>query len=490
MLPIFIQRPQIVFHSLVHPTSMNNTNRYVSSDNVGYASILLEQEYNPISLVGKGSFVGAFCSSNLGDVSPNIRGPKCQHSGLSCDPLTSACPGKDFCVASGPGKDIFESTKIIGTRIYEGASKLLKTRVGREVTGPITFIHQFIDVTKQAGVYFNPKTKAPQNFTGCLPAMGYSFAAGTTDGPGAFDFRQGTTSDNDFWNAVRDFIAEPSAFDIACHGSKPILLATGRAIFPYHWQPTIVPLQIFAIGDLLMFGLPGEFSTMAGRRLQNEIQIFAKSRSHQFETILCGLSNIYTSYVTTPEEYEIQRYEGASTIFGPHTHTIYTNRFVKLLDALMRGASLEPGPMPIDQDNKQISLITKVYYDGHAIGSGFGYVILQPRHAYRVGETVHVCFVSGNPRNNFMNDSSYFFVERWEGGEKWAVVATDANWETKFRWTSVSMLLGRSEIEFFWDIPSEMSEGEYRIRHNGYFKYIFGGIYPYQGSTEHFRIVK
>lgn len=25
----------------------------------------------------------------------------------------------------------------------------------------------------------------------CLPAMGYSFAAGTTDGPGSFNFTQG-----------------------------------------------------------------------------------------------------------------------------------------------------------------------------------------------------------------------------------------------------------------------------------------------------------
>lgn len=159
---------------------MNNTNRFISSDNVGYASLLLEKEYNPDSLVGKGQFVGAFCSANLGDVSPNIMGPKCLHSGLSCDPLTSACPGKDFCVASGPGKDIFESTKIIGTRIYQGASKLLKTMVGREVLGSVGFIHQFIEMPKQVGVYYNPKTKRAQNFTGCLPAMGYSFAAGTT----------------------------------------------------------------------------------------------------------------------------------------------------------------------------------------------------------------------------------------------------------------------------------------------------------------------
>lgn len=57
---------------------MNNTNKFVSSDNVGYASLLLEQEYNYDDLVGKGSFVGAFCAANLGDVSPNINGPKCQ----------------------------------------------------------------------------------------------------------------------------------------------------------------------------------------------------------------------------------------------------------------------------------------------------------------------------------------------------------------------------------------------------------------------------
>lgn len=227
---------------------------------------------------------------------------------------------------------------------------------------------------------------------------------------------------------------------------------------------------------------------MAGRRLKSEVQLFAKSRSHEFTSILCGLSNIYTSYITTPEEYEIQRYEGASTIFGPHTLTIYINRFIKLLDVMLRGGSVDPGPMPIDQDNKQISLMTKVYYDGHPIGSGFGYVIQAPRKFYRPGETVHVAFVSGNPRNNFMTDSSYFFVERLVGPKDFQVVATDANWETKFKWTRISMLLGRSEIEFFWEIPRDVVGGEYRIRHRGFFKYILGGIYEYEGSTPHFQV--
>lgn len=36
----------------VHPTSMNNTNRLVSSDNVGYASILLESKINKKARIG------------------------------------------------------------------------------------------------------------------------------------------------------------------------------------------------------------------------------------------------------------------------------------------------------------------------------------------------------------------------------------------------------------------------------------------------------
>lgn len=60
--------------------------------------------------------------------------------------------------------------------------------------------------------------------------MGYSFAAGTTDGPGAFDFTQGTTTDNPLWNAVRDFLAAPTPDDIKCQYPKPILLSTGRVI--------------------------------------------------------------------------------------------------------------------------------------------------------------------------------------------------------------------------------------------------------------------
>lgn len=49
-------------------------------------------------------------------------GPKCELSGEKCDVLTSSCPAKHGqCFASGPGRDHFESTKIIATRLFKGA---------------------------------------------------------------------------------------------------------------------------------------------------------------------------------------------------------------------------------------------------------------------------------------------------------------------------------------------------------------------------------
>lgn len=417
----------------VHPTSMNNTNKYVSSDNVGYASILLEKEYNKGYLTGKGPFVGAFASTNLGDVSPNIMGPRCEFTGAECDLLSSKCP-KDAgqCFASGPGRNMFESTKIIATRIYRAALDLLQRESGEEVSGPVGFAYQTIDMTVQRGVYSNPETNQLLRVDGCYPAMGYSFAAGTTDGPGMFTFEQGTTTENPLWNLVRDFIAIPTEEDKNCQFPKPILLAAGRATYPYEWIPKIVPTQLLRIGNVYMTAVPGEFTTMAGRRMRRRLAAIVKDTFGVEGTIIiAGLSNLYSSYVTTPEEYAIQRYEGASTLFGPNTLPIYLRQYGQLMQSLLANETLEKGPpLPI-LDNKQISLNLPVVYDGHPLRKDYGYVLEQPLVLYEHGDTVSANFVSGNPRNNLMHENSYFYVERKQNDGSWKAYLTDADWDTR-----------------------------------------------------------
>ena len=77
-------------------------------------------------------------------------------------------------------------------------------------------------------ILFNIKVKT------CPAAMGYSFAAGTTDGPGDFDFTQGTNSTNKFWAFVSQFISKPTPEQVKCQAPKPILLNTGE-VSRYHY---------------------------------------------------------------------------------------------------------------------------------------------------------------------------------------------------------------------------------------------------------------
>ncbi|KAF8177746.1 hypothetical protein K438DRAFT_1769851 [Mycena galopus ATCC 62051] len=53
---------------------------------------------------------------------------------------------------------------------------------------------------------------------------------------------------------------------------KPILLNTGEATLPYAWSPSTVDIQMLKVGNLVMCIIPGELTTMAGRRLRNAVR--------------------------------------------------------------------------------------------------------------------------------------------------------------------------------------------------------------------------
>ncbi|CAK9823728.1 Neutral ceramidase [Anthophora retusa] len=474
----------------IHPTSMNNTNHFVSSDNVGYASILFEKAMNKDSLVGKGPFVAAFASTNLGDVSPNTRGPKCEFSGENCSEQYT-CPGKkERCFASGPGRDMFESTNIIANKLFKESWRLWHGHA-KEVIGPIRVVHRYVNMVEQTAEFYNSTTRKTEQVHGCLPAMGYSFAAGTIDGPGSFAFEQGMTTDNPMWNKVRNLLATPTAEDIKCHGAKPILLATGRMYLPYEWQPKTVATQVAMIGNVVIAGVPGEFTTMSGRRLREAIKTVMNDASDdETSVIVAGLCNIYSDYVTTPEEYQIQRYEGASTIFGPHTLTIYLKQYQELVTAALLKKDVEPGPPPTDlRKNTLLTFVTPVLYDTPKWGRNFGDCIQQPQKIAAPGDVVTAVFIAANPRNNLMTEGTFLTVERLADDEVWVPVATDADWETRFEWTRTSVVLGSSQVTITWQVPEDIKDGEYRIRHNGYYRYILGGAYPYYGVSNHFQVV-
>lgn len=244
----------------LHAVSMNNTNKLISGDNKGYASYLLEKSVNGVDeLVGRGSFVAAFAQSNEGDVTPNILGSFCIDTGEPCDLITSTCNGRSQnCIGRGPGWHVSldESTRILGQRQFIKAKELYD-KAHLLLEGKIASRMKFIDISNQV-VFVNGVEKKT-----CKSAFGFSFAAGTTDGPGEFDFTQGnnSTSQNPIWNLARDFLAKPSKEQIECHLPKPILLNAGETKRPYPWLPSIVPIQILRLGQLWIIAVPAEFTT-------------------------------------------------------------------------------------------------------------------------------------------------------------------------------------------------------------------------------------
>jgi neutral ceramidase len=61
------------------------------------------------------------------------------------------------------------------------------------------------------------------------------------------------------------------------------------------------------IGQLLIAAVPGEFTTMAGRRLRDALNSEAANNGgpSSVKTVIAGLSNGYTHYITTFEEYQV-----------------------------------------------------------------------------------------------------------------------------------------------------------------------------------------
>lgn len=422
----------------VHGTSMNNTNELISSDNKGRASTLYEAMMRK---EGKADFVAAFAQANLGDVSPNTKGPICIDSGKACDYEQSTCgfpPRVTNCIAFGPGDNMFESTDIIGTRQFDAAKRILSETGSERLQGPVSFAHQYVDMTKEQ-VPLGDGTTA----TTCKPAMGYSFAAGTTDGPGALNFKQSMTHGTPLWTLATKLIGkivcktEPDQAYYDCHKPKPVLLPTGYMDIPYSWHPSVVDVQLLRVGQLVIAAVPGEFTTMAGRRLKDSVKAKAIEMGMPADTkvVIAGLSNVYTHYITTVEEFGAQRYEGGSTIFGPHTHAAYVNRFTNLAENLVKGTAADPGPPPENIIAQQIELLPPPRPDRLPAGKNYGDVMIDVKESYRTGSNVMVKFYGANPRHDMRLGMTYLEVQRLDttAGD-WVIAYTDADWETKFHW--------------------------------------------------------
>ncbi len=313
----------------IHPTDRGQKNRLVCGDNKGHASRLFEEHMGRDLRRGE-TFVAAFANANCGDVSGSV---ELGH------------------IPDGVG-DRAQMEKH-GHQQFEVAQRLFATAT-HEVTGPVDHRHTRVD--------FSNVTTGSNRARTWPAALGISFAAGSSEDSVPVPdvgIREGITVasmrrvESGIFLGARVVLSTLVGVSMADqrvavaerrgHHPKPVALMPG--VHRPTAVPQVLPVQLLRIGTFAILGFPGELTTMAGRRLRVTV-LDGLSAAGVTDVALGTYANEYSQYVTTREEYGAQHYEGASTLFGPHTLAAYQQVAAALATAMVEGRRSPAGPAP------------------------------------------------------------------------------------------------------------------------------------------------
>jgi neutral ceramidase len=248
----------MAFYAL-HPTAMGSATQVYSSDIFGVAATLVEDALDD-------SVVAIFNGAE-GDVSSNWK------------------------------RQDRPSTLTLGSTLAGGIRKLMTQR-GRDVTGPIHygFTHtRLADLAKPMG--------GASTFAGAEGDWTFFRDAG---------WREGLTEDDPErqiqGHGAKKHPLSPDLVGTHFHVNLPLILDKIAQV------PEEVPIGAYRLGEVTLVTLPGEFTTMLGRRISTSV---AEAVRTEDRVLLVGLANEYLSYFATEEESQVQHYEGSSMLYGP-----------------------------------------------------------------------------------------------------------------------------------------------------------------------------
>jgi neutral ceramidase len=507
----------------VHGTSISMNNRLMHSDAKGFAAYKLEKEMPE-------GFIAAFAQSAMGDVSPNQ--PQEDRTKAFLRPY-------DF----DSGLTDLDNADVYGNIQY-AASKKLFNNSGSPVHGGIWYrqVHANFNDIKVNGSYIESQAK-PWDDTGnastCTGCLGLAVLAGDEEGApvdyakegdlrhtysldvsgswqrDAFDFTYfldgaGIAKLLAFGVPVLDLIFMGESLYGECQKEKVVLLPLGTvpvSFWPNQsipWMPTILPVQVFVIGNLAITSSPFEVTTMAGRRIKKSVQ--AKLGSMGVDTIIVQpMTNAYASYLTTREEYAAQNFEGAFTMFGPFEEGALMQETDMLAASIINNTKPDNGPAPLDIGGDQILLTPVARKESSADTGECGRVTVQPNASYTLSadkevkavfigadqRTVLELSVSGELEGYFGSDAFTFIKIERKTETGWTNFATDRDPYTTLTLTDNSGGGIDATVTFRlkpYGMP-QPSPGTYRITYQGIAKRTKGLKTTYEkfaGTTEEF----
>jgi neutral ceramidase len=442
----------------VHGTSMTNRNRLVSGDNKGYAAYHWERLVSGIDYLAESDDPGlitAFAQTNAGDLSPNLH----------------LRPG------SGPTEDEFENTRIIGTRQYQAAARLLAARADAEVLESgldHRLIHLDLAAVRVSAAFTGDGL--PHHTSHAVPGV-TAFAGALADGPTGWRFADAER------NVLLDTVSRQAIYRVSRHlrdAQAPKTLAGPisllNRVVPFGQE--ILPIQLLRIGSLHLLCLPFEVTIVAGLRLRRTVAgVLGTDLDH---VLILGYANAYGHYLTTPEEYDAQMYEGASTLFGRWQLPAIQQSAAMLATAMRDGRRVDPGRPAPDLSARRRRQPARPGPD-------------EPHSHHDIGEQLSFAwdgrvataeFVGVHPANDPRRGGTYFEVQKREG-LYWRRVADDGDWSTRMFWTRLPSPRGttRSVVRIQWHLPDDTPPGRYRFVYRGN-----TGLARFQGKSQEFDV--
>ncbi|MGI8461013.1 MAG: neutral/alkaline non-lysosomal ceramidase N-terminal domain-containing protein, partial [Solirubrobacterales bacterium] len=213
--------------------------------------------------------------------------------------------------------------------------------------------------------------------------------------------------------------------------------------------PPAVPLTVARIGDHAIASLPGEPTKEAGARASAAVLETLRPEGVR-RVVIAGLANDFISYITTPEEYERQHYEGGSTLFGPYEAPFLTDRLVELGEAMASGAPA-PEPYPFDAENGVVP-------DGPAYppGADSGTLTAEPEPRVRRLGHARIEWTGGPLGHDRPLEKPFVIVER-RAGKRWKRVDSDLGLAILWR------VDAEGNYQAYWEVPLNAKAGSYRL---------------------------
>lgn len=292
----------------MHPTVLPAENRLLGGDTHGAASRMMESEIRrigeqrarecaqagpvPCPVAARDPLVGIL-NTNEGDMSPNWSlGTPDEALSVARRLASAAVSAYD---ADGRGWH---------SSVTMGAAYLERVLPGASVKGEVSGL-------------------CPH------PELGNATGHGASDHRASLDYILATGPDSD-----------PSS--TRCQAPKlPLLgnfqnLLLGREKTRY---PTDVSFSMLQLDKVWLTFVPAELTVHAGALVNDRVK--ATVGDDKAEARIVGLTNSYIQYVTTETEYRLQKYEGASTLYGPKSAAYFANQ-AQILAQHMRGVALSP----------------------------------------------------------------------------------------------------------------------------------------------------